>query len=365
VRIASLEEEDRNSMKILLVTFSDNADHQDTLFGMYECVRERADVSLLAIQKPKVPLDMDKHVWLVDCPKRPGVTRKTFDVKLLAQLIHRIRKERFDVIYFESLHVWNLPIMLFAGKATVFHEIHDVIPHEGDKQARLVDWMNRAICKLTDYIVLKNKTYIDQMSRTYHFPRDRIRYCALWRRYPAYTKPQHTKDVLFFGRMNPYKGVENLLQIAKACPEIHFSVVGKVDPQVEETVCELSALPNVTVQTGYVSDEEMKDAFTRADWIIAPYRSATQSGVVTDAYKYARPVVAFDVGAIPEQVVDGISGYLVPAGDNDAFSACLRKAVQMPEEEYDRMTRQAYDFGREKYAAAGAVNRFLALVTDV
>ena len=42
--------------KVLLVTFSDNADHQDTLFGMYEEMRKRDDwdIYLLCITTPKV-----------------------------------------------------------------------------------------------------------------------------------------------------------------------------------------------------------------------------------------------------------------------------------------------------------------------
>ena len=34
---------------------------------------------------------------------------KTFNLPLLLSIIHRIHKERFDAIYFESLHTWNLP----------------------------------------------------------------------------------------------------------------------------------------------------------------------------------------------------------------------------------------------------------------
>lgn len=63
-------------MKLLLVTFSDNADHQDTLFGMYEQLRDVYDVYLLAIQTPKVPLEKSDHTWLVNCPERPGICKK-------------------------------------------------------------------------------------------------------------------------------------------------------------------------------------------------------------------------------------------------------------------------------------------------
>ena len=68
--------------KVLLVTFSDNADHQDTLFGMYEEMRKRSDwdAYLLCIKTPKVELQQSDHTWLVDCPERPGVTKKTFNL---------------------------------------------------------------------------------------------------------------------------------------------------------------------------------------------------------------------------------------------------------------------------------------------
>lgn len=127
--------------KILLVTFSDNADHQDTLFGIYEELIRNAnwDPYLVAIQEPKVPLQRSKHTWLVDCPKRPGITKKTFDFRTLFSLVRRIQSNHFDIIYFESLHTWNLPIMLTAGKAKTYQVIHEVIPHEGDRQVTMVD----------------------------------------------------------------------------------------------------------------------------------------------------------------------------------------------------------------------------------
>lgn len=63
----------------------------------------------------------------------------------------------------------------------------------------------------------------------------------------------------------------------------------------------------------YVSDEEMKNYFVNCDWVILPYNSASQSGVIIDAYKYSRPVISFEVGAIVEQIIDGKSGCICVA----------------------------------------------------
>ena len=265
--------------KILLVSFSDNADHQDTIFGLYEALEDegKQDVYLLAIKTPKVALRRSSHTWLVDCPERPGITKKTFNIFLLSSLIKKIRKEKFDVIYFESLHVWNLPIMMFSGSACTYQVIHEVIPHEGDKQVKMVDLMNKAVVKLSDNIVLRNKKYIDELVERYGIEKERVHYLELWRRFPKFTEPRYTKRVLFFGRINPYKGVDNLLEIAKLCPEIHFDVIGRVDPQMQGIVDELKKLPNVFLNNNYVSDDEMKEAFINADWVILPYNSASQS----------------------------------------------------------------------------------------
>lgn len=352
--------------KILLVSFSDNADHQDTLFGLYEALEAegKQDVYLLAIKNPKVSLRKSAHTWLVDCPERPGITKKTFNIFLLVSLITRIRREKFDVIYFESLHVWNLPIMMFSGTACTYQVIHEVIPHEGDSQVKMVDLMNKAVVKLADNIVLRNKKYVGDLITQYNVAPKNVHYLELWRRFPDFTEPRFTKRVLFFGRINPYKGADNLLEIARLCPEIQFDVVGRVDLQMQEIVNQLKMLPNVLVKSGYVSDEDMKEAFVNADWVIVPYNSASQSGVIIDAYKYSRPVIAFDVGAIAEQVEDGKSGYLIKKG-NDKFADVLNEKVNYNKMIYRGICIDAYNYGKNKYSSKFCAIRFYKMINYI
>ena len=350
-------------MKILIVSFSDNADHQNTLFSLFEQLYPQYDVTVMGTRRPKIPTEITPNTWLVDCPPRPGICRETFFFWRLLKILHRIRRAKFDAIYFESLHVWNLPIMLFCGKKVhVYHVIHEVIPHEGDKEAAKVDWMNRAICRLSNTVVLHNRKYVKEMTARYAIAPERVKYLELWRKYPPFTPPVHSGRVLFFGRINPYKGVENLLEIVRLCPRISFDVIGRVDPQVDGIIRRLAQEPNVYLHTGYVSDREMEEAFIRADWVVMPYNSASQSGIIIDSYKYSRPVIAFNVGAIAEQIADGESGYLVEAGNNTKFAEVLQTALQMSPEQYDDLCGRAYRYGSEKYAAVSAAGRFMELI---
>ena len=54
--------------------------------------------------------------------------------------------------------------MIMSGKAKTYQVIHEVIPHEGDSQVKMVDLMNKAVVKFADTIVLRNKTYIQDKS---------------------------------------------------------------------------------------------------------------------------------------------------------------------------------------------------------
>lgn len=353
--------------KVLLVTFSDNADHQDITFGMFESIYKEkgdaCDIWVMGIKTPKVPVIDTPHTYLVDCPRRPGIERKTFDFEELKKIIKWINRQKFDVIFFETLHVWNLAIMLCCHKnAKIFQMIHDLIPHQGDRQEKGVHLMNKVVCSLVDYIVLCNQKYVLKVTEIYGVKKERVRYIDMWRRFPEYVQPRFTKSVLFFGRINPYKGIDNLFQIANLCPNIHFNVVGRVDPQVQELVEQLKKLPNISMNNDYVTDSEMAQYFINADWIILPYNSATQSGVVIDGYRYGRPCIAFNVGAIAEQIWDGVSGYLINAGDNKAFATKLQEVIEMDSIEYTKFSRACYDFGTQKYSSTGAVERFINLI---
>ncbi len=350
--------------KILLITFSGNADHQDITFGMFEELYSKNSVWLMCTKNPKVALNAANNIRYVDCPERPGVNKKTFKLSTLYKEIRWIKKQKFDVIFFETLHTWNIPIMVATrGKTKIYQMIHDVVPHKGDKSEKAVKLMNSVVCKLADIIVLVNRKYINTLIEMYKIPKVKVKYIDMWRRFPAYVEPLHTKKVLFFGRLNPYKGIDNLLKIVEMCPEIKFNVVGRVDSQVEEIVKELKKKQNVTLKVGYVSDKEMKDAFLNSDCVILPYNSATQSGVVIDAYKYGKPVIAYDVGALSEQVEEGNGGFLVPQDDLQNFINKLKMVMELDKKRYDELSRKAYEYGKRKYDVEGATIRFLDLIS--
>ena len=65
---------------------------------------------------------------------------------------------------------------------------------------------------------------------------------------------------------------------------------------------------------GAVSDRDLHSLYSVADWFVHPTRYEGSSIVTLEAMAHALPVIATRTGGLPDKVIDGITGRLVPAG---------------------------------------------------
>jgi glycosyltransferase involved in cell wall biosynthesis len=78
------------------------------------------------------------------------------------------------------------------------------------------------------------------------------------------------------------------------------------------------------VVEGFLPDAQVSRVFAAADVVALPYPRASASGVLLLAYGYARPVVCYPVGGLPEYVRDGSTGWLCRGADAAALRETLR-----------------------------------------
>lgn len=351
--------------KILLVSLSDNADHQEAVWSMYRSLCEEREVHLLMLQHPKVQIQPSEHLHLIDAPLRPGLSLHALRILPLLRMIKQLRKERFDVVYFESLHLWNVLLIHLLKPAKCYYAIHDIEPHAGERSSRNVARFTHYLVHQVDVAVVRSRMFVRTLAERYQLAEQYIRYCRLWRMIPEQPSvPQASGVMLLFGRINPYKGLDKLREIALLSPEVSFHLMGKVDARVEQSLQALRELPNVQIQTGYIDQDDLRKHIAASYFVILPYSSATQSGVIVEAYKQGRPVIAFDTGAISEQVLPNETGFLVPELDSEAFAATLRQALALPPERYETMCRAAHSFARTHYHVDAVKSEFLSLIDE-
>jgi glycosyltransferase involved in cell wall biosynthesis len=114
----------------------------------------------------------------------------------------------------------------------------------------------------------------------------------------------------------------------RAVPTLHALLVGD-GPLREALRSEIRALglEGAVHLTGFRTDPEALEA--AASVVVLTSRSLEGTpGVLLDALVLGKPIVATNVGGVPEVIEDGISGLLVPIGDADALGAAIARVVR-------------------------------------
>jgi glycosyltransferase involved in cell wall biosynthesis len=141
-------------------------------------------------------------------------------------------------------------------------------------------------------------------------------------------------NLLFFGIIRPYKGLDVLLcALARAPQHVTLTVAGEFwggTGQTEKLIAELGLQDRVTLQPGYVPASRIPALFAAADALVLPYREATASQNVVLAFSYGVPVIATTAGALAEAVRDGVDGLTCSPGDVDDLARALT-AISAPE----------------------------------
>ncbi|WP_040198160.1 glycosyltransferase family 4 protein [Candidatus Soleaferrea massiliensis] len=129
--------------------------------------------------------------------------------------------------------------------------------------------------------------------------------------------PPNIRNAVFVGELSVQKGCDVILKAAQALPDITFRLVGRVK---EDWLCE--SLPENIRLTGQKGWKGVQQELREADLFLFPSRSEGFPYAVLEAMANALPVIAADVGAIPEMLGrDG--GILIRPGDTDGLIAAI------------------------------------------
>ena len=255
------------------------------------------------------------------------------------EIVRAIRTWQPDVIHLQQGHLWfNLVgLPLLRGRPLVT-TIHDVISHLGDRYSeRVPQWVwNIAFRQASHLIVHGQKLKQDVAARhridpgcIHVIPHGEFAICTQW----AQPDQAEQDNVLFFGRIWPYKGLQYLLQaeplITAQVPTARIVIAGEGE-NIENYRHMIVNQDRVVIDNRFIPMHEIAGFFQRAAVVALPYVEASQSGVIPLAYAFGKPVVATTVGSIPEVVDHGQTGYLVPPRDAAKLAEAIVSLLKDP-----------------------------------
>ena len=124
------------------------------------------------------------------------------------------------------------------------------------------------------------------------------------------------KNILFFGLIREYKGLDILLEaFDRIGPGYQLIIAGEPYGSFSKYQEMIDASPfkeHIHVFDRYIRDSEVGLYFSAADVTVLPYRSATQSGISSISYHFEVPMIVTDVGGLKETIGDRGTGIVTP-----------------------------------------------------
>jgi len=155
---------------------------------------------------------------------------------------------------------------------------------------------------------------------------------------PDFT-PRTGNRILFVGRVTGEKQIDVLLKAVSLLPsdlDAQLEIVGGGDQLKNlQSLAEQLGIADRVTFTGYVTDEELRQAYTRATVFGMPSIAELQSIATMEAMASALPVVAANAMALPHLVHDGENGYLFEPGNAQHLADRLEHVLTLPQEELD------------------------------
>jgi glycosyltransferase involved in cell wall biosynthesis len=242
----------------------------------------------------------------------------------------RRRKPR-AVIFVWWVWVWALPyltlMLLLPRRTNVILQCHNI----GDKEpAAWKRWLTNRVLRRGDVLVVHAKSEADDARRraprarvvTTFLPVHELGTGRVSREEARARLRVRGNAALFFGHVRPFKGLDVAL---KAWRMLHTDVTLLVAGEAwwnraDEYRRLAEGLDNVRFDLRFIPDDEIAMWFAAADVVLAPYRIEAQSGVALTAFHFERPVIASNVGGLPEIIEEGRNGMLVPPDDPAALA---------------------------------------------
>jgi glycosyltransferase involved in cell wall biosynthesis len=144
--------------------------------------------------------------------------------------------------------------------------------------------------------------------------------------YPSDTShpTDHRPVVLSLGRLGQRKGTYDTLQaipqVLETCPEAEFWFGGDGDVEQVRSILSATSWGKQVRLLGWVRGKEKEETLAQASVFLLPSYHEGLPVALLEAMACGLPVISTPVGGIPELVIDGETGFLIPPGDTRAMA---------------------------------------------
>ena len=141
-------------------------------------------------------------------------------------------------------------------------------------------------------------------------------------------EPQIGGYGLYFGRITEEKGVDTVVKAYEQLPDKYVKIMG--DDTTEEAMRLKAYIAQKKIKNveliGFKSGEDLENVIKEARFtLITSIWYDNLPNTALESYQYSKPVIASNIGSLPELVIDGVNGYLFNPGDAEKLKIKIMK----------------------------------------
>lgn len=195
-----------------------------------------------------------------------------------------------------------LQSFLFLFGYKVYPILHDALRHPGDPHKIITFVLTFLELRFSSKVIFLNEVVKNAALQIYKIPRNKA--ICLFLPLPRFViscdSPSKKYDVLFFGRITTYKGIDLLLTANRILLEngtsLNIGVFGKSDKDL------LISEQNIYFENRYLEQSEIYEILNLSRVVVLPYIEASQSGVAAFAVHAELPIIATPLDSLIEQL---------------------------------------------------------------
>lgn len=186
---------------------------------------------------------------------------------------------------------------------------------------------------------IEPKTHVEILRNAVKLPDE----CAHWN--------GETFEILYLGVLIPRKCVDDLLHAMALVenPSVHLTIAGSgAEEDTLRKLCSDLGLNEKVTFAGWTDGEKKKNLLESCQCLVLPSENEGLPIAILEALAAGMPVISTGVGSIPEAVLDGKNGFIVPVHDPKSMADAMA-AVSASEETWQKMSENAREIAREKF----------------
>jgi len=307
-------------------------------------------------------------------PTEVHLAYKQRDPRIIFQFIKLLRpigRANYDLIYL-SFHglPYFFPIFfsLINLKNTIYGA-HNVSTPKGASNEKLMRIYHRYAFRKFQNFQVFSKFQLDVIKKI--LPGKKHYYSPIpLKDYGTSTlaPPNNVIRFLFFGYIRGYKRLDLLL---KSFQEVYNSGTTNIELYVAGN-CEnwkpyesiITNNSSIITRLEIIPDKDIPDLISSCHYMVLPYQDGAQSGVLTLAYQYNKPVIISDIESFKQFVTEGVTGFSFENGSHESLTKVMKKVIREHNANYTNLKNNVKALVDEEFVIDKIVDRYKRFLND-